>query len=199
MPTSVSEQGHLRQLNTKGATSIFLVSKWPAGQTVDTYLFSGATRKNDSGTNSIIPIPTFKYRISARVITLSLPNGSLGLNVLHINRKSLTRAFDRYTVVNMTHGVIFVRQTDDRQIDVAPFVFSCARTPMAPLISRQPLAFSYHQPFRQPLTARPEGTPRAPISAATLAISLRQLSLCPISCHLTPAAGSPWPAAISCN
>ena len=29
----------LRQLNTKGATSIFLVSKWPAGQTVDTYLF----------------------------------------------------------------------------------------------------------------------------------------------------------------
>jgi hypothetical protein len=25
----------------------------------------------------------------------------------------------------MTHGVIFVRQTDDRQIDVAPFVFSC--------------------------------------------------------------------------
>jgi hypothetical protein len=66
----------------------------------------------------------WKYRISARVITLSLPNGSSGLNVLHINRKSLTRAFDRYTVVNMTHGVIFIRQTDDRQIDVAPFVFN---------------------------------------------------------------------------
>ena len=25
----------------------------------------------------------------------------------------------------MTNRVIFVRQTDDRQIDVAPFVFSC--------------------------------------------------------------------------
>ena len=32
------QQQQIRQLNTKGATSIFLVSKWPAGQTVDTLL-----------------------------------------------------------------------------------------------------------------------------------------------------------------
>jgi hypothetical protein len=56
---------------------------------------------------------------------LSLLNGLLVLNVLHINQKSSTRAFDQYTVVNMTHGVIFIRQSDDRQIDVAPFGFSC--------------------------------------------------------------------------
>jgi hypothetical protein len=98
-------------------------------QTVDTFLLKGATTiKNDSGTNSIIPIPTLKYRISARVITLSLLNGLSGLNDLHINQKSLTRAFDRYTVVNMTHGVIFIRQTDNRQIVVAPFVFSCLKS-----------------------------------------------------------------------
>jgi Na+-transporting NADH:ubiquinone oxidoreductase subunit NqrA len=46
---------------------------------------------------------------------------------LHINRKSSTRAFDQYTVVNMTHRVIFVHQMDNRQIVVAPFVFSCHR------------------------------------------------------------------------
>jgi hypothetical protein len=84
---------------------------------------SAVRSKNDSGANSIIPIPTLKYRISARVIVLSFPNGSSGLNVLHINRKSSTRAFDRYTVVNMTNGVIFVRQTDDRQIVEAPFLY----------------------------------------------------------------------------
>ena len=89
------------------------------------FLLRSYNQKNDSGANSIIPIPTLKYRISARVIVLSLPSGSSGLNVLHINRKSSTRAFDRYTVVNMTNGVIFVRQTDNRQIVVAPFVFSC--------------------------------------------------------------------------
>ena len=74
----------------------------------------------------------------------------------------------------------------------------CVRTPMVPPISRQPLIFNNHQPFRLPHTSRPEGTPRAPISAAALAISRTQNSYYRNN-YLTPTADNPWLAAISCN
>jgi hypothetical protein len=75
----------------------------------------------------------------------------------------------------------------------------CAKIPMATPISRQPLAFSERQPFRLPLTRRPEGTQPAPIALAAPAITLSPwLS----QCYLPPAVHNPWPpiiSAISCN
>lgn len=68
----------------------------------------------------------------------------------------------------------------------------CARMPMAPPLSRQPLAFPNSQHFQQPLTSRPEDTSPITAAAAT-AVTYPHFSLCPISCPLTAAATtSPW-------
>jgi hypothetical protein len=75
----------------------------------------------------------------------------------------------------------------------------CAKIPMATPISRQPLAFTKRQPFRLPLTCRPEGTQPAPIAVAAPAITFPPW---PSNCYLTPAVLSPWPpiiSAISCD
>ena len=71
----------------------------------------------------------------------------------------------------------------------------CAKTPMALPTSRQPLSF----PFSQHSRSRTEGT--SPIgAAAAAAITYRDISLSPFSCHQMPAAAlCPWPAAISCS
>ena len=74
----------------------------------------------------------------------------------------------------------------------------CAKIPMATPTGRLPLVFSNHQPFRQPLTRKPEGTRPAPITVAAPAVTFPQLSLWPSNCNLKTAVLSPWPSDISC-
>jgi hypothetical protein len=74
-----------------------------------------------------------------------------------------------------------------------------AKIPMAGPISRQPLAFPNSQHFRLPRLDRPEASPPIAVAATMTAAPYRDISLSPFACHLSPAAISPWPPAISCR